>query len=30
VRQLGGAFSLNWRKEGLLADFTLPLAKLVH
>jgi two-component sensor histidine kinase len=30
VRQLGGAFSLNWRKEGLVAEFTLPLAKLLH
>jgi two-component sensor histidine kinase len=30
VRQLGGAFSLSWRQEGLLADFTLPLAKLEH
>lgn len=25
-----GNFTLNWRKEGLLAEFTLPLAKLLH
>ena len=30
VRQLEGTFTLHWRKEGLAADFVLPLAMLAH
>ena len=30
LRQLGGRFTLNWHKQGLVADFVLPLAKLAH
>ncbi len=30
VRQLEGTFTLHWRKEGLAADFVLPLAMLAR
>jgi two-component sensor histidine kinase len=30
LRQFEGTFAMNWRKEGLVADFQLPLAKLAH
>jgi hypothetical protein len=30
LRQLGGTFALDWRTQGLVADFPLPLARLAH
>ncbi|HEX9168974.1 MAG TPA: histidine kinase, partial [Roseiarcus sp.] len=28
LRQLEGTFALDWREQGLVTDFTLPLATL--
>ncbi len=30
VHQLGGTFALDWREQGLVAQFELPLATLAH
>jgi hypothetical protein len=30
LRQLDGTFALDWREQGFMADFVLPLATLPH